>query len=249
MTLSSRLFILLIATLCTTASCTVSKKIPYLQDAASFDRQKIDGGYAIKIENDDLLSIAVSSKDTLLAIPFNRTPGGRGYLVNTSGSIDFPVFGEMKIAGWTPAALADTLRRKIVHGGYIRDPAVSVRLLNFKVSVMGEVNKPGVFPVTTERVTLLEALSMAGDMSIYGKRDKVLVVREEGGQRETHYLDVNSTAIFSSPYYYLRQNDLVYVEPNKARAAESEYSSRLPVLLTAASVLTSLASLIILIAK
>jgi polysaccharide export outer membrane protein len=243
-----RLF-MLIAILSTAASCTAYKKVPYMQDASSFTAQKIADAYQISIQNDDLLSIAVSSKDTILAMPFNRAPGGQGYLVNTRGHIDFPVFGEIKVAGMTPVALADFIRLRIIRDGYIKDPAVSVKLLNFKISVMGEVNKPGVFPIPTQRITILEALSMAGDMSVYGRRDKVLIVREEDGQRDMHYLDINSTAVFGSPYYYLRQNDVVYVEPNKARAQQSEYNPRLPVILSAASVLASIASLIILIAK
>ncbi len=247
MTLSLRL-LLSCAILCAAASCTVSKKVPYLQDAATYNRQVIDANYQLKIGCDDLLSIAVSSRDTILAMPFNRT-AGRGFLVSSSGNIEYPMFGQIKAAGKTTAMLADSIKTKIIEGGYIKDPSVSVRLMNFKVSVMGEVNKPGVFPVNTERVTVMEALGMAGDMSIYGRRDKVLVIREEEGQRDLHYLDFNSTGIFNSPYYYLRQNDVVYVEPNKPRTGDASYSSRLPVLLTAASVLTSLASLIILIAK
>ena len=219
-----------------------------MQDAATFARQKI-GAYRIKIENDDLLSIMVSSKDTVLARPFNRVPGGQGYLVSANGSIDYPVFGEISAAGLTASDLADSIKSMIIRGGHIKDPVVAVKLMNFKVSVMGEVNRPGVFPVPSERVTVLEAISMAGDMSVYGRRDKVLIVREEDGLRDMHYIDVNSTALFSSPYYYLKQNDLVYVEPNKAKAAQSDFDPRLPVILAGATVLTSIASLIILIAK
>ena len=232
-----------------TVSCTTSKKVPYMQDAAWYGRQKIAESYQIRIGNDDQLSIVVSSKDTILARPFNRSASGQGYLVDTSGSISFPVFGIIKVADWTPGALADSIRSKIIRGGYIKDASVSVKLLNFKISVMGEVNRPGVFPIPSERITVLEALSLAGDMSIYGKRDRVLIIREEEGQRDMHYLNVNSTDLFSSPYYYLRQNDVVYVEPNHSRAGQSEFNPRLPEILTAASVLTSLISLIVLISK
>ncbi|MHA4809103.1 polysaccharide biosynthesis/export family protein [Flavitalea flava] len=241
--------LVLIAFLTTAVSCTTYQKVPYMQDAVSFTKQKIPVAYQITIENDDLLSISVSSKDTVLAQPFNRAPGGHGYLVNQKGVIDFPVFGEIKVAGKTPIVLADALRSRIISEGYIKDPSVAVKLLNFKISVMGEVNKPGVYPIPSERVSILEALTLAGDMSVYGKRDKVLVIREEEGQRDMHYIDVNSTSLFNSPYYYLRQNDLVYVEPNKARAQQSEYNPRLPLILSAVSVLTSIASIIILITK
>lgn len=230
------------------SACSSSKKVPYLQDAASFTKQKIPSAYQVTIGNDDLLSIHVSSKDTILAIPFNRAAGA-GYLVNSKGAITFPVFGEITAAGLTPTSLADFLKNRIIRDGYIRDPAVSVKLMNFKVSVMGEVNRPGVYPIPTERVTVLEALSLAGDMSVYGRRDKVLIVREEDGQRETHYIDLNSTVLFDSPWYYLKQNDVVYVEPNKARAQQSEFNPRLPLIVAAVSALTSVASLIILIAK
>lgn len=232
-----------------TISCTSSKKVAYMQDAAFYNRQKIMGVYPLKIANDDVLSIVVSSKDTVLARPFNRAPGGQGFPVNAKGCIDYPVFGEMKVSGLTAVALEDSIKSRLIEGGHIKDAIVAVKLVNFKISVMGEVNRPGVFPIPSERVTVLEAISMAGDMSVYGRRDKVLVVREEDGQRDMHYLDVNSTALFNSPYYYLKQNDLIYVEPNQAKAAQSEYDPRLPVILTGASVLTSLVSLIILIAK
>jgi exopolysaccharide biosynthesis WecB/TagA/CpsF family protein len=231
------------------ASCTGSKKVAYLQDAAGYARQKIAGAYPVKIGIDDVLSVTVSSKDTVLTRPFSRSPGGQGFLVDADGNIDYPVFGQIKAAELTTTALADSIRTRLINGGHIKDPIVTVKLLNFKISVMGEVNRPGVFPIPSERVTVLEAITMAGDMTVYGRRDKVLIIREEDGQRDMHYLDVNSTALFSSPYYYLRQNDLVYVEPNKAKAAQSEFDPRLPVILTGASVLTSLVSLIILIAK
>jgi len=230
-------------------SCTGSKKVAYLQDAEGYPRQKIAGAYPVKIGVDDVLSITVSSKDTVLTRPFNRSPGGQGFLVDAGGNIDYPVFGQIKAAGLTATALSDSIKAKLIEGGHVKDPIVAVKLLNFKISVMGEVNRPGVFPIPSERVTVLEAITMAGDMTVYGRRDKVLVIREEDGQRDMHYLDVNSTALFSSPYYYLKQNDLVYIEPNKAKAAQSEYDPRLPVILTGASVLTSLVSLIILIAK
>lgn len=242
-------FFLFISCILFTASCTTSKKVPYLQDAGSYTKQIIPGVFQIKIGNDDMLAIAVSSKDTILAQPFNRVPGGQGYLVNSSGNIVFPIFGELKAAGRTPTALADTIKTKLVNGGYIKDAAVTVRVQNFKVSVMGEVSRPGVFPIASGRVTILEALSLAGDMTVYGKRDRVLIIREEDGQRDMKYIDVNSTALFDSPYFYLRQNDVVYVEPNKAKSSESQYSTGLPVILTGASVLTSLISLIVLISK
>jgi polysaccharide export outer membrane protein len=230
-------------------SCTTAKKVPYLQDAGSFIRQKIPDSYQIRIGDDDLLSIVVSSKDTLLAMPFNRTPERQGYLVDAAGSISFPIFGAMKVAGMTPSELADSIRLTIVRKGYIKDAEVAVKILNFKVSVMGEVNRPGVYSIPTQRVTVLEALSLAGDMSVYGRRDRVLVVREENGVREMRYMDVNSTSLFNSPYYFLRQNDLVYVEPNRARSTQSESNQRLPLFLAGLSVVATLASLIIVIEK
>ena len=249
MTLSCRpLFPLLIAALFTASACTTSKKVPYMQDAASFSRQKIPVAYDIAIGNDDLLSIIVGSKDTVLAIPFNRGQS-QGYLVNAKGAINFPIFGEITAAGLTPVALAEHIRTRIVRDGYIRDATVTVKLLNFKVSVMGEVNRPGVYPIPTERVTILEALSLAGDMTVFGKRDKVLIVREQDGEREMHYIDINSTQLFNSPYYYLHQNDLVYVEPNKSRSQQSEFNPRVPVIVAGVSALTSIASLIIILIR
>ncbi|NML37257.1 polysaccharide export protein [Chitinophaga sp. G-6-1-13] len=232
-------------------SCSAPRHVSYFQNAASFGKQPVEKSYKVNIQNDDLISIMVASKDTDLAVPFNKlNPDGTayGYLVDAKGEIDFPLLGTLQVTRQTTDGLALLLKKRLISEGYIKDPTVIVRLLNFKVSVIGEVTKPGVFPVSTERITILEAIGMAGDLSIYGKRDKILVVREKDGEREMHYLDIQSTDLLSSPYYYLQQNDVVYVEPNKAKAMQGDYKTRvLPLVLSGVSVLASIASVLILV--
>lgn len=247
-------------------ACTSPKEVLYLQDIAPLKQQKIEQKYEVIIHNDDLLSIMVNSKDPELAIPFNMpmltyqlgTNGGTtgqqrvlGYLVDADGDIDFPILGKIHAEGLTRQQLTDLIKERLTKDDLIKDPIVTVQFLNFKVSVMGEVNRPGSFNITGDRITLLEALSMAGDLSIYGKRNRVAVIREHEGVRTVLYHDLRSSDIFSSPCYYLQQNDIVYVEPNRARAGQSgiNQNNSANVWLSAVSILASIASLLVTIAK
>ena len=239
--------------------CGSVKKTVYFQDIDEGVEQQIAQQYEVKIHQDDLLSIVVNSTNPELAVPFNSpvvshqiggNPYGQatvlGYLVDNKGTIDFPVLGEIYVEGMTRSQLTEYIKNRIISEDYIKDPIVSVKFLNFKVSVMGEVGRPGSFNVTGDRITLLEALSMAGDLTIYGKRDRVAVIREEGGQRKVKYHDLRSASLFESPYYYLQQNDIVYVEPNKRKAQQSEINQNNSVgtWISIASLLTSMAVLI-----
>ena len=241
-----------VVVLCT--SCASSKKVVYLQDVVPLKQQVIEQKYEVYIHNDDLLAIMVNSKNPELALPFNMPmvsyqlgseSGGQqrvlGYLVDTNGDIDFPILGKLHVAGLTRLQLTDL----------IKDPIVTVQFLNYKVAVMGEVNRPGSFNISGDRITLLEALSMAGDLTIYGRRDRVAVIREKDGKRTILFHDLRSADIFNSPCYYLQQNDIVYVEPNKAKAGQSEINQNksVGVWLSAASILVSIASLIVTLTK
>ena len=250
-------FLCLIAFL---ASCSAPKEVLYLQDIASIKEENIDKNYEVIIHKDDLLAILVNSKDPELALPFNMpvvtyqigaqtTAQQRllGYLVDQNGDIDFPILGKIHVEGLNRMQVTELIKQKLMSEDLIKDPIVTVQFLNFKVSVMGEVTRPGTFDISGDRITLLEALSMAGDLTIYGRRDRVAVIREKDGKRRILYHDLRSSDIFQSTCYYLQQNDLVYVEPNKAKTGQSRINSNnsVGVWLSAVSVLASITSLMV----
>jgi polysaccharide export outer membrane protein len=222
--------------------------------------------YEMIIHRDDLLAIMVNSKDPELAMPFNMplvtyqlgSTGGSygqqrvlGYLVDAAGEIDFPILGMIKAEGLTRMQLKSLIKERLIRDDLIKDPVVTIQFMNFKISVMGEVSRPGTFTVSSDRITLLEALSMAGDLTIYGKRDRVGVIREHNGQRTVRFHDLRSADLLQSPCYYLQQNDIVYVEPNRARAGQSaiNQNNSVGVWLSAVSILTSVVSLLVTINK
>lgn len=246
------------------SACNSTKEVVYLQDVVPLKQQDIERKYEVFIHEDDLLAIMVNSKDPELALPFNMPMvtyqigsegGGQqrilGYLVDTNGDIDFPILGKLHVAGLSRLELRDLIKEKLISGDYIKDPVVTVQFLNYKVSVMGEVARPGSFTITGDRITLLEALSMAGDLTIYGRRDRVAVIREENGKRTILFHDLRSSDIFTSPCYYLQQNDIVYVEPNKAKAGQRDINQNnsVSVWLSAVSVLAAVASLLVTVLK
>ena len=240
-------------------ACTSTKKIIYLQDVVPLKQQEIEQKYEVIIHGDDLLAIMVNSRDPELALPFNMpmvsyqlgsNAGGQqrvlGYLVDTNGNIDFPILGEIHVEGLTRMQLTELIKNKLIEGDLIKAPMVTVQFLNFKISVMGEVGRPGSFTISGDRITLLEALSMAGDLTIYGRRDRVGVIRENNGKRTILFHDLRSADIFNSPCYYLQQNDIVYVEPNKAKSGQSSINQNnsIGVWVSVISLLTTIAVLI-----
>lgn len=240
-------------------ACTSTKKIIYLQDVVPLKQQEIEQKYEVIIHGDDLLAIMVNSRDPELALPFNMpmvsyqlgsNTGGQqrvlGYLVDTNGNIDFPILGEIHVEGLTRMQLTELIKNKLIEGDLIKDPIVTVQFLNFKISVMGEVGRPGSFTISGDRITLLEALSMVGDLTIYGRRDRVGVIRENNGKRTILFHDLRSADIFNSPCYYLQQNDIVYVEPNKAKSGQSSINQNnsIGVWVSVISLLTTIAVLI-----
>ena len=230
-------------------SCASSKKVVYLQDIKVDKRVKAACEYRTVIHVDDLLSIIVSCDDLESAQPFNTPMIGlgrdvsttssqqipRGYLVDKNGEIDFPVLGKLKVVGISRNELAEMLKEK--------NPIVTIQFQNFKVTILGEVKAPGSYKVVSERVSLLDALGMAGDLQINGKRKNVLVMREQGDEKVFARIDLTSSDFIDSPFFYLQQNDVVYVEPNKGRIAGGSVSTFLPYILSSLSTIVALISL------
>ncbi len=220
------------------ASCGTPQDLAYFKDAPRNEETEQNGQFSKGIQTNDLLYIYVESRAPEATVRFNQetnkiavagsvvmNPGSSavsGYLVNNEGDITFPVLGRLHVVGKTHAQLAAEIEQRLVSEGHILDATVTVKLLNFKVSVLGEVTKPGQIQATGERLTIFEALSMVGDLTIYGQRKNVTVVREENGTRTVGELDLTSKDVFESPYYYLHQNDVVYVEPNVKRKRSAE---------------------------
>lgn len=257
--LRNKITVLCLLLLCL-ASCKSPKDVVYLQDIVPLKQEDIEQRFEVYIHEDDLLAIMVNSKDPELALPFNMPmvtyqvgyqnsaqQKVLGYLVDVNGDIDFPVLGKLHVAGLSRLQLKEMIKQKLIEEDLIKDPVVTVQFLNYKVSVMGEVARPGSFTIEGDRVTLLEALSMAGDLTIYGRRDRVAVIREKGGKRTVLFHDLRSSDIFASPCYYLQQNDIVYVEPNRTKAQLSgiNQNNSMSVWLSSFSVLASIASVIV----
>ena len=249
------------------ASCQSYKKVPYLQDAGVVkDINQQENLYDAKIMPKDLLTIVVSCTSPELAVPFNLTVAGPGsvaigntqltaqpvlqpYLVDNEGKINFPVLGELKVGGLTKKEAEQLIVEKLKP--YIKEsPIVTVRMVNYKISVLGEVARPGTFTISNEKVNLLEALAMAGDMTVWGVRDNVKLIREGAdGKQEIVTLDLNKAETILSPYYWLQQNVIVYVTPNKAKARNSDIGNSTSLWFSATSILVSLASLLVTIFK
>ena len=243
------------------AGCQSYKKVPYLQDAEAVSHGvQNEQLYDAKIMPKDLLTIVVSCTSPELAAPFNLTVATQGnvasnytttqpvlqqYLVDNEGKINFPVLGELYVGGLTKKATEQMIVEKLKP--YMKEtPIVTVRKVNYIISVIGEVTRPGTFTISNEKVNLLEALAMAGDMTVYGLRDNVKLIREGAdGKQEIITLDLNSAETILSPYYWLQQNDIVYVTPNKAKARNSDIGNSTSLWFSATSILVSLASLLV----
>ena len=206
-------------------SCTPKKDILYYQNIETMAQEKLNS-YEIRIQPDDLLKINISAEDPTITAPFNLNPSNVGatgggaassssvvtnYLVDADGYIDFPELGRLKLSGLTRSEVLALFKKKI--SAYIKNPIITIRLENFKVVVQGEVGGPGVFQVSSDRFTLIEALTMAGDLRPTSRRDNILVIRDIDGVKSYHRVDVTKADFINSPYYYMAQNDVVYVEP------------------------------------
>ncbi|ESU27257.1 polysaccharide exporter lipoprotein precursor [Flavobacterium limnosediminis JC2902] len=212
-------------------SCASKQNILYLQDTPS--SSEITSSYDTKIKSDDILLIIVSSENAEVAAPYNlklvsiqnHKQGNiineqmQSYIVDKKGEIDFPLIGNIKLGGLTKTEAVATIKDKLKE--HVSDAVVNLRILNYKITVLGEVNKPGAVSIPSERITILEALGMAGDLTIYGNRKNVLLIREVNGVKTMNRIDLTKTDFVSSPYYYLDQNDVIYVEPNKTKVNSS----------------------------
>ena len=245
------------------AACQSYKKVPYFQNEVE-QQEKL---YDAKIMPKDLLTIVVSCTNPELAIPFNLTvasnaslttstssfvttqPTLQAYLVDNDGNINFPVLGELKLGGLTKRGAEQLIIDKLKP--YMKEiPIVTVRMVNYKISVIGEVTRPGTFTISNEKVNLLEALAMAGDMTVYGLRDNVKLIREDAnGKQQIVTLDLNKAETILSPYYWLQQNDIIYVTPNKAKARNSDVGNSTSLWFSATSILVSIVSLLVNILK
>lgn len=243
-------------------SCGSSKHIAYFQNADSISYAASKGLFDAKIMPKDLLTITVSATDPKAATPFNlsvtntlsasgqlSTSGGslQTYLVDNDGFINFPVVGQIHVAGLTKRECENRIKEKVApYMSAEENPIITVKMASFKVTIAGEVKSPGVFNVDQEKISVIEALARAGDLTIYGKRENVLLIREDAtGQKSVHRINLNDANIINSPYYYLQQNDYIYVEPNKVQAQNSNIGSSVTIWFSVVSVVMSAASLIV----
>lgn len=232
-------------------SCASRKAVAYLQDIDNTGNSNSVSSYEPVLKNDDLLSIIVSADDPELTYMFNipqiqgnykvsdNQDGIKTYLIDSNGEIIFPVLGKIKLAGLTRTQAVQFLTDKV--RPYIaKNPTINLRILNFKFSVLGEVNKPGSHVINSERITLLEAIANAGDLTIYGKRDNILLIREKEGTKVYNRIDITKSDFINSEFYYLTQNDVVVVEPNKTRVNASAFGPNVTAIISATSVVISL---------
>lgn len=223
-----QLSILLLLVTLALPSCVDPQEVLYIQDISQGSKEKIKANYEVTIQKDDQLYIAVSSKQPELTAPFvtaeigstagtsNNINRPKGYLVDTGGNIVLPVIGKIKASGKSCTQLATDVSDALRNSEYITDASVNVQIMNFKFSVLGEVNAPGTYEIQGQRITVMEAISRAGDMNIDGNRE-IALIRENNGVRQIVKLDLRSKDIFTSPYYYLQQNDTIYVSPSERK--------------------------------
>ena len=243
---------LLIFTLLIITSCASRKELVYFQgEQNSFTKYE---EYIPKIQSSDMLAISISAADIKATEPFNQqsvyqtgsvtqnNPYAKVYTVDENGFINYPILGQVKIGGLTRTEAENELKTKL--SKYIVNPGVNINYTNFRISVLGEVTKPGNFNILNERVSILDALGMAGDLTINGVRSNVMVIREQNGQKQTYNVDLTSKEMLNSPVYYLAQNDVVYVEPNNAKISASKFTPNYSLWISVAGVIISVISVI-----
>ncbi len=248
------------------ASCSGSKQIAYFQNIDNIDLSESKGLYDARIMPKDALTITVSASDADAVRMFNLsvskplnplsgntslTSSGYGslinYLVDNEGDINFPIIGRLHVAGLTKRECESMIEEKVQP--YLQSterPVVTVTMASFRVTVIGEVSRPAVIPVTTEKMTVIEALTAAGDLSIYGKRQNIMLIREDmDGQKSAHRIDLTDANLLNSPYYYVQQNDIIYVEPNTVKAKNSSIGQSTTIWFSFIGIVTSVASLLV----
>jgi polysaccharide export outer membrane protein len=251
--------ILLLIMILSLSACGSKKDILYFQDElSSASNSDIVLMPEITYKVGDMLTIDVSALDPEAAKPFNLPAvsynsssviSAQGnlkmqtYLIDTEGNIEFPVLGTLKIGGLSRIEAKNLLKERLSE--YLKDPIVNIRISNFTISVLGEVNKPGTYIIQDENVSLTEALGLAGDLTIYGVRNNVFLIREVDGKKKYAKLDLTSVDVLNSPNYYLTQNDVIYVEQNKARVRQSAYNQNNVVIISAVATLATIAAILI----
>jgi polysaccharide biosynthesis/export protein len=236
------------------SSCVSQKEVVYFQpDIIEGNVQNISQKHVSRLQSGDILSIMVSSLSPEASAMFNpyqlqqatqqqtlqstAPAAATGYLINEEGYITLPLVGKVKLAGLSSTEATELLTKQL--NKYLQQPTVNVRILNFKISVLGEVTRPALYTIPNEKITLPEAIALAGDLTIYGKRDNVQVIREVDGKRTFTRVDLTRRELFNSPYYYLQANDVVYVEPTRSKVMSSDRSIQLiPVVISALSLIT-----------
>jgi polysaccharide export outer membrane protein len=241
-------------------SCTSKKGIVYLQQSIGEQKESKSSNYEPILQADDVLLIVISAENPEVAAPYNlnyllalqgtQTAATsslglqlQSYIIDREGNVDFPLLGKIKLGGLTRIEAIQKI--KVLLEPHLKDASVNLRILNFKISVIGEVNRPGSFPIQSERITLLEALSLAGDLTIYGNRTSILIIREKEGLKTIEKVDITKRDFINSPYYYLCQNDQIYVEPNKTKVNASVIGPDVTVAFSALSILVTILALTI----
>ncbi|ASZ12387.1 polysaccharide export protein [Chitinophaga pendula] len=247
------------------ASCSSPKNIAYFKDIPDSVKYRSVSQVSFNtpvVQTDDILQVSIQTLDPNATVLLNQQntaqwsvsgtggsgsnpnlPSGiTGYLVDNEGNIVLPLIGKINVAGKTTSAVRDEIRNKAA--AYYKDPVVNVRFANFKITVLGEVARPSTYVMPNEKVTLLDALGMAGDLTIYGKRENVMLIRETNGKKEFIRFNLNDSQVFNSPYYFLHQGDVVYVEPNKAKVASTDMAQ-----VKRISIMASVLTLLIVIAS
>ncbi|MBR5014664.1 MAG: polysaccharide biosynthesis/export family protein [Bacteroidales bacterium] len=247
------------------SSCVAPKNIAYFQNRLVDQPEQIDKHGGIVIQPKDMLSIVVSSKNPELVVMFNlpvvsyqagseivSSSGYQrlmGYVVDNDGFIDFPILGRLKVSGLTRWELSEMIKSRLLEEGYLTDCVVTVEFMNFKVSVIGEVNSPGTYTIEGDKVTVLQAISLARDLTIFGQRENVTVIRERNNERVMYQINLCDVSMFNSPAYYLQQNDIVYVEPSEIKARQSTTDDKglrmTSIFVSGGSLLVSIATMII----
>lgn len=234
-------------------SCVSKKKMVYFGKSKDAVINETLQNYEPTIQKGDFLNINVSAVDAEATIPFNlyETPivgnliqnaRPMNHLVNANGEINYPVIGALKVAGSTTNELSASLNEKL--SKYISNPIVNIRLMNFKVTVLGEVKMPGTYPVANERISILEAIGLAGDLTIQGNRKTVILIREQDGARVRIPIDLTDIKLFNSPYFYLAQNDVLYIEPNKSKINSSVVGKNTSIIFASISSLISIIAIL-----
>ncbi|AUC22227.1 sugar transporter [Polaribacter sejongensis] len=237
------------------SSCVSNKDIAYFQ-FDEINQSEVNNNFETIFKPDDLLQITISSDNIEATLPFNLpavtfgtagtatgTPKQQTYLIDSRGEIDFPILGKLKLGGLSREAALDLFKQKL-SPDYVASPTINISIANFKVTVYGDVKKPGTYTIPNERVSILDAIGLAGDLNISGKRDNVLVIREENNKKVKYRVNLLSNKTLSSPVFYLQQNDVVYVEHNKARIQSASSNSNSTLIISVTSLIITLVSIL-----